>query len=224
MPKPVIPGTAALWDRLEHLYDTKQVSMIPAYIQPELFHYTTVEGLKGIIESNSLWATSAYHLNDSSEIEYGCHLVTDILDEWVKANQQPGTAPTIPLLALDLVKDSFGQPFSRVGRHVGIYVSCFCDNGNLLSQWRAYGQSGGYSIGMLASGLEITMSAPGLFATRLVMVNYSPHTAALPNSFTCSGFCRGRRRSGSIHSSHRTHRNSKPFDEPSNLPSGIADG
>jgi hypothetical protein len=28
-----------------------------------------------------------------------------------------------------------------------VYVVCFCEKPNLLSQWRAYGQSGGYSIG-----------------------------------------------------------------------------
>jgi hypothetical protein len=28
-----------------------------------------------------------------------------------------------------------------------IYLSCFCEDDNLLSQWRAYGTSGGYSLG-----------------------------------------------------------------------------
>jgi hypothetical protein len=26
------------------------------------------------------------------------------------------------------------------------YVACFCEDDNLLSQWRAYGQNGGYSL------------------------------------------------------------------------------
>jgi hypothetical protein len=29
-----------------------------------------------------------------------------------------------------------------------VYVACFCENDNLLSQWRTYGQSGGYSLGL----------------------------------------------------------------------------
>ena len=37
----------------------------------QLFHYTTVAGLQGIIENNCLHASAAYFLNDSSEIEYG---------------------------------------------------------------------------------------------------------------------------------------------------------
>jgi hypothetical protein len=32
---------------------------------------------------------------------------------------------------------------------IGVYVACFCENDNLLSQWRAYGESGGYALGIL---------------------------------------------------------------------------
>ena len=35
---------------------------------PELFHYTGTAGLKGIIESNSLWATYFADMNDAQEI------------------------------------------------------------------------------------------------------------------------------------------------------------
>ncbi len=36
-----------------------------------LYHYTTAEGFRGIIESQELWATSIYHLNDWTEFEHG---------------------------------------------------------------------------------------------------------------------------------------------------------
>jgi hypothetical protein len=35
-----------------------------------LYHYTTADGLKGIVEKDELWAASAYYLNDSTEIMY----------------------------------------------------------------------------------------------------------------------------------------------------------
>ena len=35
----------------------------------ELFHYTTISALKGILDTNSLWATKTTHLNDQSETE-----------------------------------------------------------------------------------------------------------------------------------------------------------
>ena len=36
-----------------------------------LYHYTTADGLKGIVQNDELWATSAYYLDDSTEIMYG---------------------------------------------------------------------------------------------------------------------------------------------------------
>lgn len=41
-----------------------------AEIHPELFHYTNAEGLIGIIESQSIWATHYAYLNDSEEIRH----------------------------------------------------------------------------------------------------------------------------------------------------------
>lgn len=53
-----------------------------------LYHYTSVTGLQGILQSNRLWATAAYFMNDSSEIEYGCQLVRQALLEWRTVNER----------------------------------------------------------------------------------------------------------------------------------------
>jgi len=105
-----------------------------------LFHYTTADGLKGIIEKNELWATSAYFLNDSSEISYGCGVLREVLDFWIAQNSNRSASLSLRL-AQDIRK-SFGDDASP-----SIYVACFCEKDDLLSQWRAYGQSGGYSFG-----------------------------------------------------------------------------
>ena len=39
-------------------------------LYPELLHYTTLDGLRGILSSGCLWATDASCLNDSSEITH----------------------------------------------------------------------------------------------------------------------------------------------------------
>ncbi len=36
---------------------------------PELFHYTSLKALEGILKTGELWATHAKHLNVSSELE-----------------------------------------------------------------------------------------------------------------------------------------------------------
>jgi hypothetical protein len=40
-----------------------------------------------------------------------------------------------------------GPGIVRNPQSVGIYVSCFCGDGDLLSQWRAYGGEGGIALG-----------------------------------------------------------------------------
>mgnify|MGYP003132943836 CR=1 FL=1 len=42
-----------------------------------LFHYTSNIGLKGIIESNKIWATSFKNKNDLSEFDYGSRLFSE---------------------------------------------------------------------------------------------------------------------------------------------------
>jgi hypothetical protein len=39
--------------------------------------------LKGIVETNELWATSAYFPNDSAEITYGYSLLDEVLKDWI---------------------------------------------------------------------------------------------------------------------------------------------
>jgi len=111
-----------------------------------LFHYTTADGLKGIIEQNELWATSAYFLNDSAEITYGYGLLKEVLDEWLSKNPRSEESLTLGL-ARDLRK-SFGEDLLNMSLIKPIYLTCFCEDDNLLSQWRTYGQSGGYSLGL----------------------------------------------------------------------------
>ncbi len=109
-----------------------------------LFHYTSAEGLKGIVENNELWASSAYFLNDSAEITYGYGVLREVLERWVQTCKHDEYSLTLGL-ARDLLR-GFGHDLLNKNLVHPIYLACFCEDGNLLSQWRAYGQSGGYSL------------------------------------------------------------------------------
>ena len=139
---------ALMWVRRKYILNAELESPLSFRLWEapltRLHHYTTAEGLKGIVESNSLWATSAYYLNDSSEVEYGCGVMRSVLSPWVKANENNKSDSAIALRALD---SWFSNPQSQTNRMATTYVACFCERDNLLSQWRAYGQKGGYSIG-----------------------------------------------------------------------------
>lgn len=45
-----------------------------------LFHYTTLEGLKGILHNRSIWCSHISTLNDPLEIQYGKRVVLDKLN------------------------------------------------------------------------------------------------------------------------------------------------
>jgi hypothetical protein len=107
---------------------------------PELlFHYTTIGGAYGILSSDSLWMTKIRYLNDTSELEIGISTFRELLDHLL---HRPG--PPDELELLEVVKNGLG---SYVGSN--ICVSSFCEHGDLLSQWRWYGEGGrGVSIGV----------------------------------------------------------------------------
>ena len=104
-----------------------------------LYHYTTAAGLIGLLQSNRVWASHAGFLNDASEVVYAQRLVAGVLDQRASG-----------------ISDEIGAEFFRRAQRMAeptsgyreFYVACFCEDGDLLSQWRAYGSAGGgYSIG-----------------------------------------------------------------------------
>jgi len=106
--------------------------MLHAPIPSALYHYTSINGLAGIIESNAFWASHAEYLNDSGERTYAASLVKGVLEEVAAEDGNEGFAEILnrnPHLGDHLVRGM--MPF----------VVCFCESGDLLSQWRGYGGS-----------------------------------------------------------------------------------
>src|ERR1017187_463920 len=97
-----------------------------------LFYYTNADGLRGIIENNELWATSAYFLNDSTEIIYGYGILDEVLKDWIAVNPKAERSLSLKL-ALELQKEFGGDLLSRNVMYP-IYLVCFCEEDNLLSQ------------------------------------------------------------------------------------------
>jgi hypothetical protein len=108
--------------------------------EPELlYHYTTQEGLLGILENACIWATHYRYLNDASEGQIVSKL---LIEELAKRSGDEGVL-------------SQGETIlSEITSHE-VYTTSFSEKGNLLSQWRAYsGKSGGYSIGFSSNYLK----------------------------------------------------------------------
>lgn len=139
-----------------------------------LYHYTTAEGLKGIVENEELWATSAYYLNDSAEILYGYRLLDRALEEWLKQAAPPANSLSRGLA--EELRRYFGYDALERNVITPVYLTCFCEEGNLLSQWRAYGNSGGYNIGFRVPEEGIVyglVPEPRVYTVRCVKVEYN---------------------------------------------------
>jgi hypothetical protein len=141
-------------------------------IYKKLYHYTTWEGLKGILQTQSLWATNYRFLNDYSEVVlFRNKLVSLILPVVQKGYEQ--LIAQKPSLKVKIQKKGglkrivqhdaealIDAQYSALGTE--IYILSFCgepekqsvaDNG-LLSQWRAYGAGGGAALVFDTENLE----------------------------------------------------------------------
>lgn len=107
-----------------------------------LFHYTDLGGLRGILATRSFWLTHAFALNDPAELDYGVGLVSREIGEALSA-YAPDSAEHQALAHLSAqVHHAFG-----VLHHA--FLASFCEDGDLLSQWREYGaRGGGYAVGI----------------------------------------------------------------------------
>jgi hypothetical protein len=150
-----------------------------AEVHPELFHYTSVSGLRGILESQVLWAIHAAFLNDATELTAFRVQLPDILKpatyEGVGAltNQNPanqalvdregGLVVVAEKTANDIATGMYNALLgtSDTAPYIEAYITSFCTSNDprvsehgLLSQWRAYGKDGGYALVFDAAGLD----------------------------------------------------------------------
>jgi hypothetical protein len=109
-----------------------------------LYHYTDLNGASGIISSKSLYLTKLSYLNDTSELKLGISMFQDYAKK--KAEEISNFEKKEFLYSSAHQLNSFEE--------TNICVSSFCENGDLLSQWRAYGKPVGVAIGFSSKHLK----------------------------------------------------------------------
>lgn len=102
-----------------------------------LYHYTTSEGLLGIVQTHRIWATSIFYLNDMKEFRHGIELSK----KYVQALRDGMTEAFLKKLLTSVLE----RLRERDGSHT--YVCSFSELADDLSQWRAYCPTGGFAIG-----------------------------------------------------------------------------
>lgn len=143
-----------------------------------LFHYTSADGLIGILQNEEIWGTAYYCANDESELVTGKGILTPIFSlathKMIEANDP--LVQTFSARGVDIVEYARGFEQKIVAHALSLlcaYITCFCNptgaedfSHGLLSQWRGYGADGGYALQFsrkkLLAAIEKANNAQGL--------------------------------------------------------------
>jgi hypothetical protein len=145
---------------------------MPKPLPDELYHYTSIHGLMGIIENQTLWATHYKYLNDAEEISQFKERLPGILRP-VFSHTFKALSPQEKQLLIDEYQSTDNALEEESKKLANLmyavtfggtegepmfaepYISSFCTvdekddgiaNHGLLSQWRGYGAQGGYAV------------------------------------------------------------------------------
>ena len=155
----------------------------------ELMHYTNASGLYGIVRSKTLWASHTSFMNDTEEVVGFSDRVLPIIlrQEYeryvVESEDFAADVKDARQLGVDLMEfrvKKLIEAFKEAGKAQDHYGSSFCttkdewifQNG-LLSQWRGYGQDGGYAIVFDAARLHslLTVEHEKYYEERLLLAD-----------------------------------------------------
>lgn len=107
-------------------------------LRKNLYHYTSLTGLLGIIKSQSFWASDIRYFNDTAEMQYTAELLWHEI--YRRIDQNEGNPK--------LLKQFRDWAQHRIKNGHMLFIVSMTANGNLLSQWRGYCPPGkGVSIG-----------------------------------------------------------------------------
>lgn len=127
----------------------------------ELFHYTSMVGLMGMVAGKAVWATNIEFLNDSTEFKHGEQVVTDVTEAHKRQARGDRKA---------FFDELDGCPSFFQAEDV--FVVSLSEARDLLSQWRGYTPTScGFSVGFDADGLS--KAAWALHSMKLVRCVYT---------------------------------------------------
>ncbi len=104
-----------------------------------IYHYTNLAALSGIVSSRSMFCTDYRQLNDTTELSLGL----EVLEAAIAARAEAaGISANDVNDALDHLALLRQAPF-----HISMFAASFSMDGNDLTQWRAYAPRDGISVG-----------------------------------------------------------------------------
>jgi hypothetical protein len=107
-------------------------------IHSSVWHYTNAEGLLGILQTQSIWASSPKALNDLQEISFGLDAVREAFLKYFFANDIPSErADRINrILTPEIIEKQIDS----------IFVLSASNDFDLLNQWQHYSDADGFAV------------------------------------------------------------------------------
>jgi hypothetical protein len=134
-----------------------------------LYHYTSGDGLIGIIRSKQLWSTQIACLNDSTEIGYALGEINSRVAAMKAGAHDPNVDPMLGRLAVVLSEPGLATSPA--------FITCLSAAADSLPQWRGYANGeGGYAIEFDAAALKAAFDPNDALLVRAV---YSPGDHAM---------------------------------------------
>ncbi|MGA2980830.1 MAG: DUF2971 domain-containing protein [Terriglobales bacterium] len=113
-----------------------------------LYHYTTQEGLLGIVKKREMWATHHQYLNDTQEFLHAKALFCTEIER--RLNSESAGSE------ICLVLEEMRSAVNRSNENTSWYVASFSEDGDSLPQWRAYGgPTSGFALGIWCDQLVL---------------------------------------------------------------------
>jgi hypothetical protein len=111
-----------------------------------LYHYSGVDGMRGIFGSKTLWASDWRYTSDTTEFSYPRHVLAKVVERMSTTASSDAARWVLDVVAGALIRANSALP---------LYVACLCADGDLESQWHAYAQRGtGFAVGFNRADLR----------------------------------------------------------------------
>jgi hypothetical protein len=130
--------------------------LLNAPIPAELWHYTSLEGFRGIISSGKVWATEARSTSDPSEFIHAKNVALQLLGDMTPEEfHSEGTRTA----AVTIVKDAFDTGNLSPER-IEVFIASFSSAKDVKSQWNDFadkfrGVSIAFDLRLIRPPLEI---------------------------------------------------------------------
>lgn len=117
-----------------------------------VYHYTTMEAMMEIVRGASIWATSIWYLNDTTEGEHFLQLVRQKLPDYLR--NHPGQSKDIFHL-IEASRDNDRPWIERAPFTTRPFLASFSGEPDSLQHWRSYCPKGnGVSLGFRVECLK----------------------------------------------------------------------